>query len=210
MVKHGGIKAVFVVILCASATSGASAQAFKTLVNFDGTNGATPIKMSLVQGTDGGIYGTTSGGGSGCGSAGCGTVFKITPRGALITIHAFCSETNCDDGFDPEAGLVLATDGNFYGTTAGGGANQYGTVFRITPAGLLTTLYSFLPSDGVILNASLIQGADGNFYGTASGGGVNGYGTVFRITPTGTFAAIYSFCAQLNCTDGAYPQSALI
>ena len=210
MSKHGALTGVSIVIfLCACVTTGASAQAFKTLINFDGTSGAAPLTMSLVQGMDGGIYGTTSSGGSGCGSAGCGTVFKITPSSGLVTIHAFCSENNCADGLYPQAGLVLATDGSFYGTTSGGGAHQYGTVFKITLAGVLTTLYSFNPSDGVS-NAALIQGADGSFYGTTMTGGTYSHGMVFRITATGTFTAMYSFCGALNCTDGAYPRSALI
>ncbi len=212
MARFSFVKSTCVfVLLCALTVISSSAQTFKTLVNFDLENGANPSNMSLVQGTDGGIYGTTSEGGSGCDSRGCGTVFKISPEGGFITIYSFCTEINCPNGFLPQAGLVLGTDGNFYGTTAGGGANGYGTIFRITPGGDLTTLHGFSPSiDGEEPSAALIQGADGNFYGTASVGGVNGYGTVFRITPGGTFTAIYSFCGQLNCTDGAYPRGALV
>ena len=90
-----------------------------------------------MQGSDGNFYGTTFDGGANC-NAGCGTVFKITPSGTLTTLHSFDSA----DGL-PCAGLIQATDGNFYGTTAAGGANDNGTVFKITPGGTLTTLYSF-------------------------------------------------------------------
>lgn len=211
MLKHALQNSASVVIfLCAFATISAWAQTLRTVANFDGTNGATPWNMSLVQGTDGAIYGTSLSGGYGCGTAGCGTTFKITPSGELVTIHSFCSEANCTDGFGPQAGLVLDNYGNFYGTTTGGGANQYGTVFKITPAGQLTTLHSFLPSDGDISNAALVQGADGYFYGTAFSGGANGYGTVFRVTPNGAFKTIYNFCIEVNCADGAYPRSVLI
>src|SRR5579871_5372491 len=111
------------------------------------TDGFEP-SGTLVQGTDGNLYGTTLWGGThnnGCsGGFGCGTVFKITPTGALTTLYSFCPQTNCPDGIGPNT-LVQGTDGNFYGTTQQGGANCYdcGTVFKITPMGTLTTLYSF-------------------------------------------------------------------
>ena len=119
----------------------------------------------LVQGTDGNFYGTTLD----AGAYGSGTVFKITPGGTLTTLYSFCSQTNCTDGANPYAGLVQSTDGNFYGTTGFGGANSYGTVFKMTPSGTLTTLYSFCSqtncADGNTPYAGLVQGTDGNFYG---------------------------------------------
>ena len=72
-----------------------------------------------------------------------GTVFKITPDGRLTTLYSFCSQPNCTHGSNPYAVLVQATDGNFYGTTLIGGANNAGTVFKMTADGRLTTLYSF-------------------------------------------------------------------
>ena len=108
---------------------------------------------------------------------------------------------------------MLATDGNFYGTTTNGGANNCnspcGTVFKITPAGTLTTLHSFAGTDGASPFAGLVQAGDGNFYGTTHSGGANnndnncsnGCGTVFRITPGGTLTTLYSFCGQTDCTD---------
>lgn len=172
-------------------------------------DGATP--SGLVQGIDGNFYGTTEGGGN---STQNGVVFKITPEGALTTLYTFCSQTNCADGGDAAPALIQATDGNFYGTAQLGGANSDGTVFKITPEGTLTTLYTFCSqpncTDGSLPNSSLVQGANGNFYGTTEAGGVYGGangpgGTVFRITPKGTLTTLYSFCAQTNCADGVTP-----
>ena len=107
------------------------------------TDGQQPY-AGLVRGSDGNFYGTTLEGGAntGCslGAGSCGTVFKITPGGALTTLHSFCAQAGCADGGNPYAGLVQGSDGNFYGTTFERGANGYGTVFKITPAGTLTTL----------------------------------------------------------------------
>ena len=167
------------------------------------------------------MYGTTFAGGvstkpcSNVANVGCGTVFRITPSGALTTLYSFCSQSGCTDGANPQVGLVQATDGNFYGTTNG-------TVFKITPSGTLTTLYSFCSqtgcTDGVYPYAGLVQATDGDFYGTTFGGGVNGTdcgsggcGTVFKITPSGTLTTLYSFCPQgLVCKDGRSPAAALV
>jgi uncharacterized repeat protein (TIGR03803 family) len=146
-----------------------------------GSDGAYP-PAGLAQGNNGSFYGTTYSGGT----SNAGTVFKISTNGTLTSLYSF---TGSSDGANPLAGLVQATDGNFYGTTDTGGAytNQYGqsqgTVFRITPGGTLTTLYSFTGgSDGAYPQAGLVQGADGNLYGTTSSGGTNNNGTIFRIT----------------------------
>jgi uncharacterized repeat protein (TIGR03803 family) len=154
-----------------------------TLYSFDGADGEAP-DAGLTQGIDGNFYGTTIfGGGGDCGSNGCGTIFKITPSGTLTTLHSFDQA----DGSGPNAGLVQATDGNFYGATSGGGANGRGTVFKITPSGLLTTLYNFCSqsncTDGTD-PAGLVQDTDGKIYGTTGGGGngIDGYGTVFRLS----------------------------
>jgi uncharacterized repeat protein (TIGR02543 family) len=163
----------------------------------------------LIQATDGNFYGTTRTGGSTygdkCGNGlGCGTVFKITPGGALTTLYSFCTQWNCPDGTLPVAGLVQATDGNFYGTTSG----LFGTatVFKITPGGVLTTLHTFNGTDGSGPNTALVQATDGNLYGTA-GGGANGEGTIFKISPQYpyTLTTLYSFCAQMDCPDGSDP-----
>ena len=141
---------------------------------------------------------------------------KQSSAQAFTSLHSFCQQTNCPDGSLPEGWLVQGTDGDFYGTTVTGGANGFGTVFKITSGGTLTTLHSFNNSDGNA-PAALILAGDGNFYGTASQGGgascsrgPNGCGTVFRITPGGTLTTLYTFCAQANCTDGYFPGAALV
>jgi uncharacterized repeat protein (TIGR03803 family) len=173
-------------------------------------DGAGP-ESPLIQATDGNFYGTTEFGGAN----GYGTVYKITPRGKLTTLYSFCSESGCSDGEYPWAAVVQATDGNLYGTTSGGGANGAGTVFRITPGGTLTTLYSFCSQSGCMdgsdpMFAAMVQATDGNLYGTTGGGGANGDGTVFRITTGGTLTTLYSFCSQSACADGEIPWGGLV
>ena len=152
-----------------------AAQTFTTLVNFDGSHGYEP-SASLVQGLDGNLYGTTIFGGSSSNCAGgCGTIFKITPRGTLTILYSFCEQTNCADSSYPTASVVLTTDGNVYGTTVYGGAQARGTVFKITASGTLTSLYSFCAqtacTDGYDPYAALLLATDGNFYGTTTAGG---------------------------------------
>jgi uncharacterized repeat protein (TIGR03803 family) len=187
-----------------------------TLHSFSGADGLYP-SAALVQASDGNFYGTTADGGpyDNCFGITCGTVFKITPAGTLTTLHNFCRHSGCPDGFQPLAGLVQARDGNFYGTTAGGGSsgNCYlgcGTVFKITPAGVLTTLHSFDTNDGANPSAGLVHSSDGNFYGTTEYGGANNGGTVFKITPAGRLTTLYSFCSQSDCSDGYLPLAALV
>jgi uncharacterized repeat protein (TIGR03803 family) len=140
--------------------------AYTLLYSFmNGTDGAGPYG-ALVQGTDGNFYGTTTGQ-SAEGQNGQGTFFVMTPQGSLTTLYSF---TGGSDGGAPMGGLILATDGNFYGTTSAGGDHAAGTVFQITPQGSLTPIYEFCPSafcvDGQNPYAGLVQGTDGNFYGT--------------------------------------------
>jgi uncharacterized repeat protein (TIGR03803 family) len=164
----------------------------------------------LIEGTDGNFYGTTTLGGA----HGGGTVFKITLAGVETVLYSF-GATNTD-AFEPRAGLILGSDGNFYGTTYAGGAHQQsGTVFKITPTGAETVLYSFgaTSTDAALPVAGLIQGTDGNFYGTTSSGGTNGVvaltaGTVFKVTPAGVETVLHSF--GTSSTDGAEPEGALI
>ncbi len=176
-----------------------------TLHSFDDTDGAVPWGR-LVQATNGNFYGTTTNGGSG--GCGCGTVFKITPSGTLTTLHSFSNGT---DGGYPYAGLFQATNGDFYGTVENGGANGYGTIFKMTPTGTLTTLHSFDSTDGANPQAALVQATDGNFYGTTRFGGASSAcsgscGTVFKMTATGTLTTLHSF----DSTDGANPFGGLV
>jgi uncharacterized repeat protein (TIGR03803 family) len=173
----------------------------------------------VVLGTDGDFYGTTSEGGT----HSAGTVFKITPKGALTTLHSFCAKSNCVDGSYPYGGLVRGSNGNFYGTTTFGGAVSGGSIFTMTPQGKLTVLYSFCSkkgcADGEEPYAGLVQGTDGNFYGTTAEGGSSGgaedvvtppnelgtYGTAFKITPKGVLTTLYAFCSESKCADGSFP-----
>ena len=145
---------------------------------------------------DGNFYGTTSSGGA----FGQGTVYKMTPNGVVSTLYSLCSQSGCSDGNNPYAALIQASDGNFYGVTDLGGATKNslcgnlgcGTLFRITPDGQFTSLYSFCSqancADGWGAAWSLIQATDGNFYGVTNVGGVaggclgSGCGTVFRLS----------------------------
>src|ERR1039457_4910281 len=133
----------------------------------------------------------------------------------LTTLHGFCSQSGCTDGDYPRAGLVQTTNGDLYGTTNDGGANNVGgTVFKITPGGTLTTLYSFCSqtncTDGSNSFAGLVQAANGNLYGTTSSYPFNTGGTIFKITPSGTLTTLYSFCSQTSCTDGQCPVAGLV
>jgi uncharacterized repeat protein (TIGR03803 family) len=198
-------------LLCVATVIASPAQTFKTLLRFNRTDGANPPYMTLVLGSDGNFYGTASVGGANdsCDyGLGCGTVFEITPAGNLTTLYSFCSQKNCTDGNFPQAGLVQATNGNFYGTTAEGGALGYGTVFEITPAGESTTLYSFDSSDGAYPWGALVQAPNGRFYGTTFGGGTRGYGTVFEITAAGKLTTVHSFAGYP--TDGESPTAGLV
>jgi uncharacterized repeat protein (TIGR03803 family) len=238
-----------------------STGALTTLHSFDLTDGANPYG-GLIQATDGNFYGTTHSGGSSSNcSGGCGTVFKMIPSGTLTTLHSFDGA----DGAAPFAGLVQASDGNFYGITyAGGahndgvvfkmtmptgtvtvlhsfdgthGANSYGaliqaingilygmtafggthecnlrgmlvgcgTIFKITLAGVFTTLHNFDPTDGAFPSVELTQATDGNFYGTTYQGGANGVGTIFKVTAAGALTTLHTF----DTTDGISPNGLL-
>jgi uncharacterized repeat protein (TIGR03803 family) len=110
-----------------------------------------------------------------------GTVFEITPGGVLTTLYDFCFLADCADGTQAAGGVIQATDGNFYGTAFAGGANNDGTVFKMTPTGTLTTLHSFADTDGASPTVGVIQGTNGSFYGVTSAGGADSDGTVFRL-----------------------------
>jgi uncharacterized repeat protein (TIGR03803 family) len=215
-------------VLAQTTANAPPAPTYTVLRKFDFTDGAYPY-AGLLQGTDGKLYGTTSGGGCGVGGEGdgCGTVFKITPSGKLTSLYTFCSQggSQCTDGLFPYAGLVQGADGKFYGTTSNGGGgydDDNGTVFSITATGTLTTLYTFCLQggeycpDGAGPFAGLVQDSDGSLYGTTGRGGANGAldaGTVFKITPSGKLTTLYSFCSQLKndqCSDGLGPIAGLV
>jgi uncharacterized repeat protein (TIGR03803 family) len=170
-----------------------------SLASFNSTNGAEPYG-NLAPGNDGNFYGTTYIGGT---NGGYGTVYCVTTNGWLTTLVSF-NQTN---GANPYAGLTLGADGSFYGTTRNGGTNGgYGTVFRVTTNGCLTSLVSFNQTNGASPYAGLTLGADGNFYGVSTGGGTNGgYGTVFQVTANGSLTTLIAF----DRADGAQPYGGL-
>ena len=155
------------------------------LHSFNSDGGSDP--SGLVLGSDGNFYGTTSTGGA----YRLGDVFKITPAGSFSYVYSF--DDVAANGRGPLGGVVMGRDGNLYGTTTEGGSGQEGTIFQLTPEGVLTTLHSFDGSDGGYAVAPLIEGTDGNFYGTSYLGGENNRGTIFQITASGVFTNLYSF-----------------
>lgn len=214
-----GILAIWVSVV--SARGGVT---FTNLFSFSGTNGIEP-EGRLLQAPDGFFYGTTrettatSGGNWGFSAYGQGTIFRITTNGEFTTLTSFI-KTN-DTGGYPRAGLILGIDGNFYGTTAGGGATGQGTVFKFTTNGNLTTLASFGGTNGVAPVSALVQNSVGILYGTTSFGGtrkkgvpssaVSGrgffdYGTAFSINTNGALKTLVFF----NGTNGANPYVGLI
>jgi uncharacterized repeat protein (TIGR03803 family) len=182
-----------------------------TLHSFNGNDGSSPIG-ALTQGRDGNLYGTTAYGGNLACYGGCGTVFKISPSGTFSTLYTFCVQTNCPDGDSPDMGvngLALATDGNFYGVTQFGGANNAGTIFKITSGGKLTTLHSFSEADGAEPWAAPIQATNGILYGTTANGGTNrcDCGTIYSLNVgLRPFVAFIHADGRVGQTDGILGQ----
>ena len=162
---------------------------------------------ALLPGSDGNFYGTSCEGGA----HGYGTVFKITASGSLTTIYEFGGDSYPQGEFvygDPPTGLITGTaDDCLYGTTDYGGANDCGTIFKVTEDGELTTLHSFKGGDdGMEPRGGLVQGSDGCFYGTTDSGGINDHGTVFKITSSGSLTTLHSFAGD---SDGMEPNGGL-
>ena len=174
---------------------------------FDGDGGY--IRDSLVMDRSGNLFGTSDFGGT----ANAGLVFKLAADGTESTLYNFAGGTG---GAYPEAGLIIDSQGNLYGTTYyGGSANcdlGCGTVFKVTPDGTETVLYRFCetsPScnDGAGPHATVLADRNGNLYGTTVGGGTNDSGTVFRLNPDGKERVLYSFAGG---TDGQWPFAGLV
>jgi uncharacterized repeat protein (TIGR03803 family) len=176
---------------------------FSTIYSFNYPSGAYPYG-ELTVGKDGYFYGSTAVGGD----YEYGTLFRLSPTGTATTLHHFDGYNN---GSSPKGGLVLGSDGNFYGTTSSGtreegGSNYFGTIFKVTPSGTLATLHAFDQTNGSFPAAKMIKGSDGHLYGTTKGGGAYNYGTVFKISPSGVFEMLYSF----DGTHGSSPSGGLV
>jgi len=217
----------------------------KVFYNFHGADGFNPVG-GLTLGTDGNFYGTAEYGGP---NSWYGTIFKITKRAILTTLYSWTPNDNSEF---PEAAPIEGNDGNFYGTTAGGGGNssaykitpsgtfttfgllpggsgspllqatdgnfygslEPGTVFKMTPEGILTIVYQFDGVHGLYPNGPVIQGSDGNFYGTTGAGGsnnecTNGCGVAFKLTPQGVITVLHNFGDPNYPNDGTGPSAGL-
>lgn len=182
--------------------------AFTAMYSFaGGSDGANPL-AALLQARDGLLYGTTANGNTND----AGIVFRISTAAAYAPFFIF---PGVNDGALPSADLILGKDGNYYGTTEASGEFGDGVIFRATPAGVVTVLYTFgsltnssgQPLDGYSIEGGLVQGSNGTFYGTASGGGPNDSGTVFSLTTNGVFSVLYSFSGG---SDGSGPEGNLV
>ncbi|MGC1372511.1 MAG: choice-of-anchor tandem repeat GloVer-containing protein, partial [Candidatus Sulfotelmatobacter sp.] len=181
-----------------------SSGSLTTIYQFTQSEGFNVV-ASLVQGTDGNLYGTAYQGGG----AGCGAIFELSTSGILLWDYSFPCQPG---GANPIAGLIQASDGNFYGTTYNGGTYNVGTVFKVSQ-GVVSTLYNFhgFPStaskDGSYPSGGLVQATDGNLYGsTGGGGGTNGAGTLFQISTAGDYKQLYIFAKK----NGESPYGTLL
>ncbi len=174
--------------------------------NFDVTHGQFPF-APLIQGTDGNFYGTTwLGGTNDVRGNTAGVVFKLTPQGAITVLHDFADPNYPNDGFYTFAGLIQASDGNFYGVTADG-FESMGVIFRINSDGAYSVLYDFDSAHGQQPFSTPIQHTNGRIYGLADSGGTLGYGVVYRfdlgLTP---FVSLVSPAAKAGKTIGILGQ----
>jgi uncharacterized repeat protein (TIGR03803 family) len=167
------------------------------------TDGNSPVG-ALVIDSSGNLYGATYDGGQ----HGYGTIFKLASNGAVTILHSF--GYSGVRAVNPGGGLLRDNAGNLYGTTYQGGSVNRGTVFKLTPKGVLSILYSFgtTSTDATLPDAGLVMDSAGNLYGTTTYGGSSGFGTIFKIAPDNTEIVLHSF--QNNGTDGGYPYGTLV
>ncbi len=209
-------------LMLAVANPSLLAQTETVLHSFtDNPDGAYPSGGLILK--KGIFYGLTNQGGT-SGVGGRGALFEVTPTGKEVVLYNFCTITLpfCADGANPNnATLIQDAKGNLYGSTGGGGAYGYGTVFEYSAAGVESVLYSFCAlancADGEAPRAAMVLDAQGNLYGVTQSGGTgdgNGSGgqngTVFKVTPTGGETVLYNFCSKTNCTDGQSPFGNLV
>jgi uncharacterized repeat protein (TIGR03803 family) len=162
------------------------------------------ISAPLIQASDGTLYGTATTGGAN----NCGTIFRLTTAGVLLSVYSFPCLSG---GYGPIAPLLQASDGNLYGTTSVGGkvnsrycANGCGTIFRVSH-GIVTVIYRFAgyPNDGGVATTGLVEGTDGNLYGATARGGTNNIGTLYQITTGGQYKLLYSFSSSIGDGPGS-------
>ena len=173
-------------------------EGYSVIYQFDQTHGQEVI-ASLIQGTDGRLYGVADGGGA----SDCGTIFKLTTSGTPLWYYSFPCGAG---GAAPIAPLVQSTDGSFYGTTQeqSGNGRNYGTLFKLSENGRVSTLYRFQGGDDGVEPLGLMQATDGNLYGVTQVGGSSGLGVFFTITTSGAYTILQSFTRE----TGAYPSAA--
>ena len=160
-----------------------------------GNDGQNPFG-NVVLGQDGNLYGTTSAGGA----HGFGVVFRVTPAGAQTVLWNFGAG---EDGQTPKGRLLQASDGNFYGTTESGGEFGFGTVFKITPAGVEEVLYSFANGVDGQGPQGVTVGPDGALYGTTLGGGAFNVGIAFKVTLSGDETVLWTFGDGIDARNPA-------
>lgn len=176
-----------------------------TLVSFGAdTVGNRPFG-DLVEGQAGVIHGTNSSSGS-PGSEGPGTVFSVSFGGNASLVASFAGMPFTSTSFPN--GLTKAADGNLYGTTPGGGTHDRGTIFKVTPAGVLSEVSEFGPQHGRSPGSALAQAKDGSLYGTTYDGGDFNSGTVFKLSPSGELTTLASF--EAGTAGPSYPAGGLI
>ncbi len=195
-----------VTVLHAQSADKPQAGTYGLLYSFQcGTDGSFPA-AGLVRDSAGNLYGTTTGGGGNRHNYGWGTVFKIAPDGTEKVLHGFFGSP--DAGQPSYGSVTLDAEGNVYGTTIQGGEGGDGAVYKVTPGGRESVLYSFPAGvDGMWPLGGLTRDGAGNVYGTTSQGGTDGNGVVFEFTPGGTESVLYSF--GYPPTDGARPDFSL-
>jgi uncharacterized repeat protein (TIGR03803 family) len=193
----GWMSIVTAVFFCVTA---ANAQTVTPLADFNRTVGGAP-GGPLTQGLDGNFYGTAGVGGA----RDRGAVFVATSAGTITDLFSFCKATTCPTGASPYLSLLQVSNGNFFGFTYG--TSTYGTIFRLSPTGVINNLFTFCPNnictDGQLPRANLIQARNGYLYGTTNASGTHVGGTIFKLTTSGTLTTVYDFCQLSNCADGA-------
>jgi uncharacterized repeat protein (TIGR03803 family) len=185
----------------------------RVLYSFSGgVDGGYPQAV-LVRDASGNLYGTTYiGGGTSCSmtlGSGCGTVFRVSGLGKETVLYSFAGGV---DGKWPAAGVIRDAVGNLYGTTTSGGADGYGTVFKLDTSGGEMLIHSFADgTDGATPYGGVILDASGNLYGTASeSNGASSSGTAFKLDTSGVLTVLYSFGSKKNGRDGDTPADSLL